>query len=137
MRYYILPGLTVTYSTGQVMNHGRADSDRDVYKFSLQENERIIKVECRSGAMLDSLKFLTSLGRSFGPFGGDGGGLHVLEAPSNHGYLSYVAGTVGRARWVNTCITNLKFVWAASSMHTGMKSPRKISNYGYTLASSE
>ncbi len=36
--------------------------------------EYIVRVDYRSGSMIDSVSFTTNQGRTFGPYGGGGGG---------------------------------------------------------------
>ena len=43
--------------------------------------------------MVDNLEFITNTGKSYGPFGGGGGGKRVLAHPRGPGYLSHVSGS--------------------------------------------
>ena len=56
-------------------------------------DEFIVKVIAFSGYMVDNLEFITNTGKSYGPFGGGGGGKRVLAHPHGPGYLSHVSGS--------------------------------------------
>ena len=109
-------GLEVTYSTGDVVQHGNvptaADGLREIHQFSLEDKERITGVKVRAGWMIDQLTFTTSHQRSIGPFGGHGGSEHKLAVPDQPStYLAYLVGRVANDQG-DTCIRHLEFVWA-------------------------
>jgi len=109
-------GLEVTYSTGDVVQHGNiqtaAYGPRVIHQFSLRDKERITGVNVRAGWMIDQLTFITSRQRSIGPFGGPGGSEHKLAVPDQpSAYLAYLTGRVANDQG-DTCIRNLEFVWA-------------------------
>jgi len=109
-------GLEVTYSTGDVVQHGNvptaADGLREIHQFSLEDKERITGVKVRAGWMIDQLTFTTSHQRSIGPFGGHGGSEHKLAVPDQPStYLAYLAGRVVDIEG-DTCIRYLEFVFA-------------------------
>ena len=79
------------YSDGNKKFHGEL-SDYEVYEFVLDEDELIVKVIAYSGHMIDKLEFVTNAGKSYGPYGGNGGGRYVLAHPSGTGYLSSISG---------------------------------------------
>ena len=58
-------------------------------KIELEKGELINRVEVRAGTRVDQLTFYTTFGRKWGPYGGNGGDLHVLE------HLSGITGFVG------------------------------------------
>ena len=108
-------GLEVTYSTGDVVQHGNvqtaADGRRTRHAFSLEDKERIIGVEVNAGWMIDQLTFTTTQ-RKIGPFGGPGGGKYSLPVPGlKSAYLAYLVGRVANDQG-DTCIRHLEFVWA-------------------------
>lgn len=55
--------------------HGAQGKTPNV-KFALDSGEYIVRVDYRSGSMLDAIGFVTNKGRTFGPFGGGGGSPH-------------------------------------------------------------
>ena len=69
-----------------------------MHEFVLAPDEYIVKVITFSGYMVDNLEFITNTGRSYGPYGGDGGGRRILCHPGGSGYLSHVSGSVVSAQ---------------------------------------
>lgn len=64
-------GINVTYAGGQVTMHGGESGT--AHHIELSDNEFITRVTGRSGWAIDQLTFTTSQGKTFGPYGGDGG----------------------------------------------------------------
>lgn len=87
----LISAIEVLYSDGSKRFHGQK-SDHEVYNFLLEPDEFVVKVIANSGYMIDKLEFVTNAGKTYGPFGGDGGGVHELEHPDGKGYLSHVSG---------------------------------------------
>ena len=79
------------YSDGENAFHGQT-SNHEVYEFMLDEDEFITKVISFSGYMIDRLEFITNKGKSYGPYGGDGGGQRIHTITGGNGYLSFVSG---------------------------------------------
>lgn len=92
----IVGGLTFRYSDNTILTGGlEADSHNctKVESFKLQESEYITRVIIHSGWMMDSIKFETNLGKSYGPWGGDGGGERICVSPNGRvGCLHSFAG---------------------------------------------
>ncbi|XP_021373265.1 kelch-like protein 12 [Mizuhopecten yessoensis] len=92
----LVGGLTFRYSDNTVTQGGlAADSPycTKVESFTLQDCEYITKVVIKSGWMMDSIKFETNFGKSYGPWGGPGGGERICVAPNGAiGYLHSFAG---------------------------------------------
>ncbi|XP_033760208.1 kelch-like protein 28 [Pecten maximus] len=92
----IVGGLTFKYSDNTVLQGGlEADSHycTKVESFALQDSEYITRVVVKSGWMMDSIKFETNFGKSYGPWGGSGGGERTCVAPNGTvGYLHSFAG---------------------------------------------
>jgi Jacalin-like lectin domain len=55
--------------------------------FKLENDEYITRIEGRFGGRTDALRFTTNKGRSFGPYGGDGGAAYVVEGVQVRGFL--------------------------------------------------
>ena len=85
------------YSDGEKRFHGER-FDHEVHEFVLAPDEYIVKVITFTGYMVDSLEFITNTGRSYGPYGGDGGGERILCHPGGSGYLSHMSGSVVSAQ---------------------------------------
>ncbi|KAL5008930.1 hypothetical protein ScPMuIL_014511 [Solemya velum] len=105
----VLGGMRICYSNGQETLHG-SEECVDKYDFRLKEEERITEVEATAGWMIDSLTFHTNIGRTFGPFGGHGGGKKNVSPQGAFPYLAAVSGIV-----VNTDrhfgISRLRFIY--------------------------
>ena len=84
-----ISAIEVLYSDGSKIFHGQR-SNHEIYEFILGADEYIIKVIANSGYMVDNLEFVTNTGKSYGPYGGDGGGRRILEHRT--GYLAYISG---------------------------------------------
>ena len=96
------------YSNGQEISNGHI-SDEEV-RFDLTAEERLYQVSCQCGAMVDGLTFLTTQGRTLGPYGGAGGQKQETTAPERMGYLSHVMGSVSMANG-KEMVSGLRFVW--------------------------
>ena len=74
--------------------------------FDLKPNEYIVQVCRRAGECVDSLLFVTNLGKRHGPFGGQGGGQKavniVTSSPTDRPMLAYVKGCFCTERWINS-----------------------------------
>jgi hypothetical protein len=88
-----------TFSGGQHGGNGGT-----AHSFSLAANETIVRVEGRSGFLIDQLKFTTNLGKVHGPYGGGGGTVFALSELQ-------VGGILGRSA---TYLDNIGFFTAAS-----------------------
>ena len=106
----VIGGLKVFYSNGESPMYGGDDDDSSDYEFHLDEDERIVKAEVRSGWMIDSLRFFTNRGRELGPYGGDGGNEYTEQPRGRYGFLSCVRGAVVTA-YGKLGITELRLIW--------------------------
>ena len=104
-----LLAIETTYSNGSKKFHGER-SNHEVYEFILDEDEFIIKVVAFSGYMVDNLAFITNQGKTYGPYGGDGGGERILRPPKEQGYLSHVSGSEANTQG-SLGIVSLAFHW--------------------------
>ena len=112
------------YNNEQKKFHGQK-FDYEVYDFVLDPDEYIVKVIAYSGYMVDSLEFITNTGKSYGPYGGDGGGRSVLCHPRGYGYLSHISGSEALAQG-SLGIVNLSFhfmFWCKPGEQTRGTSP--------------
>ncbi|KAI0521297.1 Jacalin-like lectin domain-containing protein [Xylaria bambusicola] len=67
---------------GREVRTGRQGGDGgDAYVFTLENNERIIRVEGRAEQLIDRLQFFTNKGRASQTYGGDGGHAFVWNPP--------------------------------------------------------
>ena len=102
--------MKIFYSDGSTVMHGQ-ENRHEIYEFTLNENERINKIQINSGWMIDHLEFHTTSGRVLGPYGGPGGSEHTEEPPDDvFGYLACVRGSVVDTQ-SSKGITKLKFIW--------------------------
>jgi hypothetical protein len=51
-------------------------------EFFMGLGETLVRVEANTGALFDSIKFVTNLGRTYGPFGGPGGQFQFFNTPT-------------------------------------------------------
>ncbi|KAL9979948.1 hypothetical protein ACROYT_G008471 [Oculina patagonica] len=112
----VLGGLKIFYNGDKVVMLGGNSPQSEHHQFHLEENERIVKVEARSGWMIDSLTFYSNKRdtdgkpKSYGPFGGDGGSFHSETPSGSFGFLAGVAGAVVDSQGEEG-ITRLQFAW--------------------------
>jgi Jacalin-like lectin domain/Phosphatidylinositol-specific phospholipase C, X domain len=72
-----------TRADGRVVHgikHGGEGGSEHV--ITLAANEKVTRIDGRSGAMVDSLTFHTNTGKTYGPFGGNGGGSFSEAMPN-------------------------------------------------------
>lgn len=111
----VLGGIQVHYSNEQSAVHGSSTA-QEFYEFNLGKNERIVSLDIRCGWMIDRLTFYTNKvengqRKSYGPYGGDGGGEYSETFPKGSlGFLSWVKGTVVETQG-SLGITRLQFQW--------------------------
>ena len=112
----VLGGLKIFYNGDKEVKFGSDSAQSEHHQFHLEENERITKVEVRSGWMIDCLTFHSNKRdsdgspKSYGPYGGDGGSCSS-EAPSgSFGYLAGVACAIVHSQGEEG-ITRLQFAW--------------------------
>lgn len=87
--------IIVIYEDGTTFVHGGLGGGSRK-RLDLQRGERIVKVDGRSGDMLDQIKFTTSKGRIFGPFGGNGGRAFSVDFRKTKSILQYLFGRSDR-----------------------------------------
>eukprot|EP00884_Botryococcus_braunii_P000119 jgi/Botrbrau1/10107/Bobra.20_2s0014.1 len=77
-----------------------------VTTFTFASGEQINSVTGRSGTMIDQLTFKTSLGRTYGPVGGNGGGSFSFTGPV-YGFFGFT---------FSGCVSGLGFWTLASAL---------------------
>ncbi|GFN77000.1 kelch-like protein 20 [Plakobranchus ocellatus] len=93
--------------------HCASESERDHFSVSLNPDEFIVKVTVSSGFLIDRLAFMTSSGRTLGPFGGPGGGEHTEETPEAPMSYLYDINFDEVVTQGSFAIYNLMFRWIA------------------------
>lgn len=107
----LFTGLLVKYEDFETPVYGSLSMDG--HEFTLNPGERITAIEVRHGYLIDSLKFCTSHGRTFGPYGGQGGNPCVLKPPPNSAaYLAGVNGTIVDSQMGWQTVNKLQFTWS-------------------------
>lgn len=76
----------------------------DYYNIELDEGEVITSIQLNSGWMIDNFIFKTNKSRSFGPYGGDGGGSRYWNAPMEEAYVHSFTGLTGFTQGCMTII---------------------------------
>lgn len=110
--------ITKTEDTEKVefIHGGRTDDEES---FTLEQDEKIIKVDVQHGWLIDSLKFYTNKGRELGPYGGTGGDKDTEKLRS--GELGYLHGICGNISTIDgsLVVTDLQFVWLFHNLKKG------------------
>lgn len=65
--------VTWTTTSGQDVTTQHGGGGGNPKDIELASDEHIVRIEGRSGAYIDQLTFFTDKGRTFGPYGGNGG----------------------------------------------------------------
>ncbi|KAK3754501.1 hypothetical protein QZH41_007025 [Actinostola sp. cb2023] len=105
----VIGGIKVHYSNGTSAMHG-SDKGDEKEEFTLELDEKIVKVDSQSGWMIDNLTFYTNKDRKLGPYGGPGGSFRHETPPGCYGYMTFVNGAVVTSQ-NDLGITKLQFVW--------------------------
>ena len=105
-------GLSICYDTGEPVEIGGCSGTESQHELTLEKNERITGVGVGCGWLIDRLTFYTNRGRTFGPWGGDGGNTHPVEKPKDE----QLGSLIGFEGWnvhdqEELTITDLKFIW--------------------------
>ena len=112
----VLGGLKIFYNGGKEVKLRSDSAQSELHQFHLEENERIVKVEVRSGWMIDCLTFYTNKHdtdggqKSYGPFGGDSGSFSSETPSGSFGFLAGVAFAIVDSQGEEG-ITRLQFAW--------------------------
>lgn len=77
-----LDGFTFIYDDGSRETVGKQGGGRT--EFQVMPGERVQGLVVRCGAWIDGIQFKLSSGRTTPWFGGNGGGLHVVDAPQGY-----------------------------------------------------
>jgi hypothetical protein len=77
-----LDGFTFIWSDGSRETIGKTGGGRS--EFQVSSGERIQGIIVRCGAWIDGIQFKLSSGRTSPWFGGNGGGLHIVDAPQGY-----------------------------------------------------
>ncbi len=75
----LVDSIQVTYQHSNGLHetsafHGGSGGGRHEINININGGEKIIGIFGRSGCLLDSIGFITNHGRTYGPYGGSGGG---------------------------------------------------------------
>ena len=112
----VLGGLKIFYNGDKEVQFGSYSDQSDHHEFRLDENERIVKVEVRSGWMIDQLTFYSNKKdedgspKSYGPYGGEGGSFNCETPPGSYGFLAGIAAAIVDSQGEKG-ITRLQFAW--------------------------
>ncbi|CAG2234723.1 unnamed protein product [Mytilus edulis] len=75
--YIDIGGIQIEYKSGKSVLHGVRPKARhsilSEHEFELDEDEVITNINLRTGMLLDSISFDTNYGRTYGPYGSNGG----------------------------------------------------------------
>ncbi|CAG2243294.1 unnamed protein product [Mytilus edulis] len=114
--YVVVGGLYIHYQSGTHLVHGKKPATHNILneqEFTLQEDEVVSKIKIWHGMFIDNITFVTNMGRTFGPYGGNGGHRSDLDIPpSKRGYFHSFKGKVVKHRYANS-IAYLQFNWIA------------------------
>lgn len=120
----VVGAMSVQYNNGMSIEYGGRPTDENKFvsehEVKLDDDEVVVKMILRSGWMIDSLTFITNLGRTFGPYGGTGGTERISTPIHNPAYLHSFNGkeVITQGEYG---ITFLSFQWVV--YHSG---PRDI-----------
>jgi len=64
-----------------------------IQEFALSEGEHIVEIQGKAGALIDQITFVTDLGQTIGPIGGDSGASFATSYPGC--YLAHLSGRAG------------------------------------------
>lgn len=84
--------------------HGGSGGDEHKFSLDVRAGEGIVEIRHRSGGRVDQLTFITNKGRTFGPYGVQGGTPEVIKAPAGQ-TLNCVSGRAGDR------VDQLNFKW--------------------------
>lgn len=120
-------GLKIFYNGDVIEQYGgdifkdKDGIDEEIYKFQLEEDERIVGCRVGAGWMIDWLEFTTQSinqstnRRQHGKFGGSGGHTYMCDFSDRpEAYLAGIKCEIHVAEEL-PCIRHLQFVWACSS----------------------
>ncbi|XP_071161497.1 uncharacterized protein [Mytilus edulis] len=130
--FIVIGGIRVNYESGENILHGILPKAKhsiiSEHEFVLDENEVITNISIRSGVLIDSLSFDTNYGRTYGPYGSDGGFPSSASPPQKRGYFHSFHGMVYKGRY-EYFIANIEFTWVVFETHnTDSKEPSIHSN---------
>ncbi|XP_071161831.1 uncharacterized protein [Mytilus edulis] len=112
----VVGGLYIHYQSGTHLVHGKKSATHNILneqEFTLQEDEVVSNIKIWHGMFIDNITFVTNMGRTFGPYGGNGGHRSDLDIPpSKRGYFHSFKGKVVKHRYANS-IAYLQFNWIA------------------------
>ncbi|VDI57915.1 Hypothetical predicted protein [Mytilus galloprovincialis] len=122
----------VNYESGENILHGILPKAKhsiiSEHEFVLDENEVITNISIRSGVLIDSLSFDTNYGRTYGPYGSDGGFPSSASPPQKRGYFHSFHGMIYKGQY-EYFIANIEFKWVVFETHnTDNKEPSIHSN---------
>lgn len=111
-QHLVISTIEVTYNTGKTVLHGNVLSNMEIHEFKLQSEERIVNIRGSTGWLIDCLQFETNFNRTFGPYGGTGGGERCFQPKSSKSYLAGLKGCVSNNNG-HLYVRRLRFAWAS------------------------
>ncbi|CAC5379305.1 KLHL18 [Mytilus coruscus] len=114
-RYTVIGGIRVEYQSKTNVLHGILPKARhsilSEYEFELDDDEVITNINLMSGMLIDSISFNTNYGRTYGPYGGNGG-YPSSSSPSHiRGYFHSFKGNVLKGKYYDPFIAITDITW--------------------------
>lgn len=111
----VIGGIRVEYKSRTSVLHGIRPKARhsilSEHEFDLDDDEVITSINLQEGVLIDSLSFNTNYGRTYGPYGGNGGYPSSSSPTKIRGYFHSFRGIILKGRY-DHFIANIEFVWA-------------------------
>ncbi|XP_071160513.1 kelch-like protein 22 [Mytilus edulis] len=120
-RFTVIGGIRVEYHSGtNVLNGIRPKARHSIFsehEFELDEDEVITSINLKSGMLLDSISFDTNYGRTYGPYGGNGGYPSSSSPSQIRGYFHSFRGNVLKGQNYDYYIAITDFTWVVFTEH--------------------
>ncbi|VDH97854.1 Hypothetical predicted protein [Mytilus galloprovincialis] len=118
--YIDIGGIQIEYKSGKSVLHGvRPKAKHSIlseHEFELDEAEVITNINLRAGMLLDSISFDTNYGRTYGPYGSNGGYPSSSFPSQKRGYFHSFRGIVLKGRY-DHFIANIECAWVVFKTH--------------------
>ncbi|CAG2195185.1 KLHL1_4_5 [Mytilus edulis] len=112
--YIDIGGIQIKYKSGKSVLHGVRPTARhsilSEHEFELDEDEVITNINLRAGILLNSISFDTNYGRTYGPYGSNGGYPSSSSPSQKRGYFHSFQGIVVKGRY-DHYIANIECAW--------------------------
>ncbi|VDI65428.1 Hypothetical predicted protein [Mytilus galloprovincialis] len=119
--YIDIGGIQIEYKSGKIVLHGvrpkAKNSILSEHEFELDEAEVITNINLRAGMLLDSISFDTNYGRTYGPYGSNGGYPSSSSPSQTRGYFHSFRGIVAKGRYDHH-IANIEYAWIVFKPHS-------------------